>query len=227
MILRNTILRHLKSVFANIKLFAEDTNIEENQFFYRNCMKTFFEPDKFIIKGYKGTGKTYLYRALGNKSISYNIQRWAGLEDVNETTFIQILPDTPDSNIRQFPFDSIRYKDIDDPEYYFNCFWQIYTWNSILCNKAFAEIRETSELSSYIKPIGGNEALLRFEHLINEGTSTLVTIEEDLDKVNDFLKRKNKRVFVLYDRLDNCINPLRWNKAVSPLIEYCRNNYRK
>lgn len=227
LILRNIILRHLKSVFANIKLFAEDTNIEENQFFYRNCMKTFFEPDKFIIKGYKGTGKTYLYRALGNQSISSNIQRWAGLDDVNETTFIQILPDTPDSNIRQFPFDSIRYKDIDEPEYYFNCFWQIYTWNSILCNDAFAEVRETSELSSYIKPIGGNEALLRFEYLINKGTSTLVTIEEDLDRVNDFLKRENKRVFVLYDRLDNCINPLRWNKAVSPLIEYWRNNYRK
>ena len=27
--------------------------------------------------------------------------------------------------------------------------------------------------------------------------------------------------------MDNCINPLRWNKAVSPLIEYWRNNYRK
>lgn len=227
LILRNIILRHLKSVFANIKLFAEDTNIEESQFFYRGCMKTFFEPDKFIIKGYKGTGKTYLYRALGNQSISSNIQRWAGLDDVNETTFIQILPDTPDSNIRQFPFDLIQYNEIDEPEYYFNCFWQIYTWNSILCNDAFTEIRETSELSSYIKPIGGNEALERFEDLINKGTSTFVTVEKDLDKVNDLLEGESKRVFVLYDRLDNCINPLRWNKAVSPLIEYWRNNYRR
>ena len=46
-------------------------------------------------------------------------------------------------------------------------------------------------------------------------------------KVNNLLKKDNKKIFVLYDRLDSCINPLRWNKAVSPLIEYWRNNYKK
>lgn len=228
LVLRNAILRQLKSAFSNIKLFAEDTKIEESQFFYRNCMRTFFESDKFIIKGYKGTGKTYLYRALASRNISLNIQRWAKLKDVdvNETTFIQILPDTPDSDARAFPFESIRYKEIEEPEYYFNCFWQIYTWNSILCNENFASVRNSSRLADYIKPVGGIEALLRFEELIDKGTKTLVTIEEDLDKVNNLLIKENKRIFVLYDRLDNCINPLRWNKAVSPL-EYWRNNYRK
>ena len=137
------------------------------------------------------------------------------------------MPDTPDSDARAFPFESIRYKEIEEPEYYFNCFWQIYTWNSILCNDNFASIRNSSRLADYIKPVGGIEALLRLEELIDKGTKTLVTIEEDLDKVNNLLTKENKRIFVLYDRLDNCINPLRWNKAVSPLIEYWRNNYRK
>ena len=38
------------------------------------------------------------------------------------------------------------------------------------------------------------------------------------------MQQQQKRLFVLYDRLDTCINPLRWNKAVSPLINYWRNN---
>lgn len=227
-ILRNVILRHLKSVFSNIKLFAEDTKIEEKHFFYRKCMQDFFEPDKFIIKGYKGTGKTYLYRALGNHNISKAIQTFGAKSlDSNEITFIHILPDSPESDVRAFPFETIRYNSIEEPEYYFNCFWQIYSWNSILCNDDFASIRKESKLSSYIKPIGGYEALSRFEELIYKGIETLVVIEEDLDKVNELLYRNNKKIFLLYDRLDNCINPLRWNKAVSPLIEYWRNNYKK
>lgn len=227
LILRNVILRHLKTVFSNIKLFAEDTKIEEGQFFYRKCMQDFFGPDKFIIKGYKGTGKTYLYRALADPVISKKIQSWTNPSDPNEIIFIQVLPDSPNSNVRAFPFENIRYKAIDEPEYYFNCFWQIYTWNSILCNDSFTTIRKESRLSSYIKPIDGNEAFLRFEELIEKGIEVLVTIEEDLDKVNNWLCKNNKKIFLLYDRLDNCINPLRWNKAVSPLIEYWRNNYRK
>lgn len=231
LILRNVILRHLKSVFSNIKMFAEDTKIEESQFFYRKCMQDFFKPDKFIIQGYKGTGKTYLYRALGNYEISKNIQQWArggnsNEEEFNETTFIQILPET--SGNGDNPFEEIEYTKIKEPEYYFKCFWQIYTWNSILSNDIFKAVREESKLSSYIKRIiSGAEAVVRFEELINKGIKVLVTIEEDLDKANSLLYKNNKKIFLLYDRLDNCINPLRWNKAVSPLIEYWRSHHRK
>ena len=195
LILRNVILRHLKSIFSNIKMFAEDTKIEESQFFYRKCMQDFFKPDKFIIQGYKGTGKTYLYRALGNYEISKNIQEWArkgggsNEEEFNETTFIQILPET--SSNGDNPFEEIEYTKIKEPEYYFKCFWQIYTWNSILSNDIFKTIREESKLSSYIKQISsGAEAVVRFEELINNGIKVLVTIEEDLDKANSLLCKK-------------------------------------
>ena len=224
--LRNIILRHLKSEFSRIKMFAETTAIEETSFFYRKCMQDFFKVDKFIINGYKGTGKTYLYRALSNHQIAANIQKWAKVEGSSEITFIQILPET-DGASGAFPFESIEYKSIEEPEYYFNCFWQIYTWNNILCDNRFSDIREESKLSSFAKPIEGNEVVLRFKELIGKGIETLITIEEDLHKVNTQLVRSNKKIFILYDRLDNCINPLHWNKAVSPLIEYWRNNYKK
>ena len=125
-------------------------------------------------------------------------------------------------------FDNIRYAAIEEPEYYFNTFWQIYTWNALLLCPEFEEIRKKSELSDFVKPLDGagfaKEALIRIEELIYLGVKALVVIEKDILHLNEYLQQQQKRLFVLYDRLDTCINPLRWNKAVSPLINYWRNN---
>lgn len=224
--LRNVVLKHLKDSLVNVSNFAEDTNIIEKQFFYRECMKELFDQKKFIIQGYKGTGKTYLYKALSDKEIALNIQKWAGVTgtDMLSPIFVNILP----ANEQSLVFDNIRYSSIDEPEYYFNTFWQIYTWNSLLLRDEFQSIRNESELAQYIKPLSGagfaKEALVRIDELINKGVKTLISIEKDIAKINFLLAEKNQRLFVLYDRLDTCINPLRWNKAVSPLINYWRNN---
>ena len=224
--LRNVVLKHLKDALVNVSNFAEDTQIKEEQFFYRNCMKELFDPKKFLIQGYKGTGKTYLYKALSDKEISVNIQKWSGTQnqDLLEPIFVNILP----TNEVSLVFDNIRYGAIDEPEYYFNTFWQIYTWNALLLCPEFSSIKEQSELSEYIEPLDGvgfaKEALIRIDKLIDLGVKALVAIEKDMSHLNEYLQKRQKRLFVLYDRLDTCINPLRWNKAVSPLINYWRNN---
>ena len=224
--LRNVVLKHLKEALVNVSNFAEDTQIKEEQFFYRNCMKELFDPKKFLIQGYKGTGKTYLYKALADKKISANIQKWSGTQkhDVLDPIFVNILP----TNEMALVFDNIRYAAIEEPEYYFNTFWQIYTWNALLLCPEFEEIRKKSELSDFVKPLDGagfaKEALIRIEELIYLGVKALVVIEKDILHLNEYLQQQQKRLFVLYDRLDTCINPLRWNKAVSPLINYWRNN---
>lgn len=224
--LRNAVLKHLKDSLQNVSNFAEDTQINDEQFFYRECMKGLFDPKKFLIQGYKGTGKTYLYKALADKEIASHIQKWAGLRNNNvyEPVFVNILP----TNESSLVFDNIRYSSIDEPEFYFNTFWQIYTWNVLLLRPEFESIREQSELKDYIKPLTGagyaKEALVRIDELILKGVKTLITIEKDISCINEMLMAENKRLFVLYDRLDTCINPLRWNKAVSPLINYWRNN---
>lgn len=224
--LRNVVLKHLKEALKNVSNFAEDTQIKEEQFFYRKCMKELFDPKKFLIQGYKGTGKTYLYKALADKEISANIQKWSGTQkqDLLEPVFVNILP----TNGASLVFDNIRYGAIDEPEYYFNTFWQIYTWNALLLYPEFSSIKEQSELAEFIKPLDGvgfaKEALIRIDELVNLGVKALVAIENDMLRLNTYLQKQQKRLFVLYDRLDNCINPLRWNKAVSPLINYWRNN---
>ena len=83
-------------------------------------------------------------------------------------------------------------------------------------------------ICDYVKPLTGalyaKEAIKRIDGLIEKGVSTLISIEKDILKINELLQSSGKRLFVLYDRLDTCINPLRWDKAVSPLINYWWNN---
>lgn len=223
LVLRNVVLKQLKDALANVANFAEDTEIKEKQFFYRDCMKQFFDPQKFLVQGYKGTGKTYLYKALGDKTVSKRIREWADpTSRKSDCIFINILP--VNKGEEGFPFKNIAYSKIEEPEYYFNCFWQIYTWNSILLNPEFASIKESSNLREFVLPISGNESIKRFNELIDKGIDTLIEIERDMKSINQYLVESDKTLFVLYDRLDTCINPLRWNKAVSPLISYWRDN---
>lgn len=233
--LRNIILRNLKETLANIDSFAESTIIRDKIFFYRDCMNDFFDEEKFIIRGYKGTGKTFLYKALADnnlKSIADTIIERAnkarlrkGQEEITYAPkFLDILSIEKGQN-KSFDFVGLKYNDIEDSDYYFNTFWQIHTWNSILLDPEFDEIRQNSKLSDYIKDIKGNEAIKRFRDLIDSGIDSLIVIENDFDKINEYLKSHNKKLFLLYDQLDTRINPRYWDKAVSPLINYWREKW--
>lgn len=231
--LRNTILKNLKETLSCINSFAETTNISDNIFFYRECMNAFFDEDKFIIRGYKGTGKTFLYKALANDNqgtIAQNIIKRAnfsriGKEEISYIPkFVDILSIEKGQN-KSFDFVGLNYNKIENPDYFFNAFWQIHTWNSILLDPEFSEIRENSELSDYIKDIKGNEAIKRFKDLVDSGIDTLIIIENDFEKINEYLKSQNKKMFLLYDQLDTRINPRYWDKAVSPLINYWREKW--
>lgn len=235
--LRNIVLKALKDNLSSIKSFAEATDVNENLFFYRNCMNELFEERKFLICGYKGTGKTYLYKSLSDP-LQDNIARKILIKANSEREkrrlsqlslnvrlkFIDILSFNEDGD-KRFDFRNINFSDIEEPEFYFNSFWQIHTWISVLLDPEFKSIRESSELSEYIVPIKGAEAVRRFHKLISAGINTLIVIEEDFNKINEYLKANNVKLFLMYDQLDTRINPIYWGKAVSPLIAYWRENF--
>ena len=236
--LRNRILQNLKKTFTNITAFAESTDISEKTFFYRYCMYDLFDENKFLIVGYKGTGKTYLYRALADSNKKEECKKIAAgiVKRVNIIRDKRRLPSVTDKlhfiNILSIndtengfiDFNSIDFDAKNDR--YFTYFWQIYTWNSIMLDDKFMELRQSSHLKEYIEPINGNKAIARFEELINNGLSVLIAIEEDLARVNEFLNKNDEKLFVLYDQLDTRILPEYWTEVISPLIRYWRDHYK-
>lgn len=237
-VLRNRILRNLDKTFSNIQSFAEQTQIDESTFFFRDCMNELFDDNKFIIRGYKGTGKTYLYKALADpkqKAIALKIKKRAneyrhknGKPELSneELKFIDIISVGGDEdNTKLFPFTELGIAKVLDAHFYFTRFWKIHTWNSILLDPEFIDIKEKSILHDYIKPINGSEAIKRYEDLIFGDITNMIAIEDDLKSINEHLKNNNTKLFILYDQLDTRINPIYWGKAVSPLINYWRENW--
>lgn len=235
--LRNIVLKRLKDTLSSIKSFAEITDVNEDLFFYRECMNELFEEKKFLICGYKGTGKTYLYKSLTNSNetaiatkilTKANIARRKDflppLDLEHKLKFINIISFEEDGD-KMFDFKYINFSQISEPEYYFNCFWQIHTWMSVLLDSEFKDIKEQSALKDYIRPIQGAEAVKRFNELINKGIDTLIEIENDFKRLNEFLASQKMKLFLMYDQLDTRINPIYWGKAVSPLIAYWREKW--
>lgn len=234
--LRNYVLNGIEQNLKNITAFAEDTNIKEKLFFYRECMNELFKKEKFIIQGYKGTGKTYLYKSLANpetKDIADNIKKRArkrlGNEIVPENVeqiFIDVISREDDvKKNKNFDFKLALKDKKDNPDYFDESFWKIHTWISILLHQEFAKIKEESKLSEYIEPINGPQSVIKIYELLENGLKTQIVIDEDMKKIDDYLSSNNKQLFLLYDQLDTRINPKKWGLVVSPLITFWRENF--
>lgn len=234
--LKQNILHELKSTLKKIKSFAEDCDIDDKLFYYRDCMNDLFEQDKFLIRGYKGTGKTYLYLALEQPKILKNLLNRANFKRrkngdtllSEDTTYISIqVIDTNAVSIKKKFFE---FGDFINPStihiYNFKRFWRLHTWNSILLDDKFKDIRETSKYCDYIKDIVSDTAIELYKKcLTNDNLDLFIAIDEDMKKVNDRLVNNNQKLFILYDQLDSRINPLYWNEVVSPLINYWKDYY--
>ena len=234
--LRNNILQNLINTFKRVKSFAEESFaeqsiIDERLFYYRDCMNDLFKQEKFLIQGYKGTGKTYLYLALNNETIWKTLRARAikKLHDNTLANYTYIPIQVIDTNAvvdkkKFFPFENFI-NEQTSTKYNFRRFWQLHTWNSVLLEKEFASIRQQSKYSDNIMVIG--ESSLEFYHrcLSDENFDLFRSIEEDMKKVNDYLKANNKKIFLLYDQLDSRIDPIYWNNVVSPLINYWKDYY--
>ncbi len=230
--LKNTILRKLKQELRNEdgkpKLFAEDAEVRAETFFYRESMKELFVKEKFIIQGFKGTGKTYIYKALRNpelKEIKQTLLKIAKVEDQRDIRFIDIISLKGKGEPKSFDFKRIRSSEIKDKRHYFTNFWIVYTWNSIFLDaKEKLNFTYGSELSELIKPITPDtETKKRFDDIINND-SLIIQVESDLKALDQYLNSHNMTLFVLYDQLDNLIEPHEWGDAVSPLVDYWWDN---
>jgi len=58
-----------------------------------------------------------------------------------------------------------------------------------------------------------------FEEVINNDKQ-FIALEDELEKIDLYLRRNNINMMITFDQLDRIVKPIYWSKAVSPLIDY-------
>ena len=237
--LRQIVLEHLVTALkqdenGSVAIFAEDkANIDVDTFFYRDCMKELFKKDKFLIQGFKGSGKTYLYKALKDKKITEIILKKANVDNKESYHFIDIIElKGAINNYKQFPFPKEEVKSILNLQ----AFWKVYLWTSIMLdiseNEIFSGFRKNNPETQLeadllnLKNSTETERKIIFKKYI-ANDENLVIVERDLKNLNDYLSVNKIRLFVLFDQLDKVANLDDWSLLITPLVEFIRDNYNK
>lgn len=209
---KHTILNNLKINMP--KLYADtiesySDEFRENRYFYRNCMEDLFNPNKILVIGNKGTGKTYIYRSLKEKDIVDVLKKRAN--KTGNYLFIQAV----DSAKR---FDTIKFDNSELNALDYERFWTTYIWNTIMQEKPLG-----FESSLRTFPICDDTTTCDEFLSIIKDTERIKSIEQELQKLDEFLSKKSDyRIVILFDDLDKIVNPVMWSERVSPLINYCR-----
>lgn len=227
--LKTSVLTNLVELLGKesgkVRLFAEYEPISPDLFFYRECMnEVISKPNKFIISGFKGTGKTYLYKAFKNPSIKDELVRRAKQED-KKFVFIDVISisQVTGENYKKYAFENLKLTEIQDKAFYFKRLWTVYFWNSIMLESEQL-LGYQSSFKDEVKPITVFEDTnQRFNHII-ENTDAFLKVEQDLRNLDVFLKSKDINLIILFDQLDKDIHPNNWRDIVSPLVKYWERN---
>lgn len=219
--LTKVILRELKSKLEKVANFAEQMDVQKKEMFlYRECMKEIFNPSKFIVRGYKGAGKTCIYQALGQTNEVTDFIRSRADVD-SECDFVSVIDFQGISNhpLKLLEDDGVFAK---DRFFNINAFWQILMWKAIFSKDEYNQLLSHSPIKEDFLKLNGlksHKLLLAIQEMIEGGSSkVLASIEDDLERLEEYLAEKNRKLFIMYDGLDNVVKPKYWSKAISPLI---------
>jgi len=212
---RADLLNPLKDFFSSQNIsYAENLQQDRKTFlekfyYFRNYLRDLFLKEIFIVRGYKGTGKTLLYHALEEPAF---VKKLKEFYDISENfRFINIIDELNVIELSALNFnpDNIKEKE----RTYYRRFWIVYIWNTLV-NKL------TDIYSSPIPHFDvTNEEITRtiFEDLIKD--NKILEVEFDLRKINEALKANNIKVIISFDYLDKIIKPDEWGNNNSPISQ--------
>jgi MinD-like ATPase involved in chromosome partitioning or flagellar assembly len=130
--LQNRILNKLENKLPN--LYAENTEYTadyvNNVFYFRPCMEDFLIPEKSILLGDKGTGKTAFYKALQNKGFFETLVEKSQRKHLN----YEVLNITDFENDH---FEVLGFDELAKDELFIKKFWMFFIWQAICARGPF------------------------------------------------------------------------------------------
>ena len=217
--LKEKILLATKNKLDKINLYGDDIDIEQElinkQFFYRECMNDLFNIDKILVLGSKGTGKSYIYGALKNENIVSELKKRANRND--NYTFVYMV----DKKSRIFKVN--KFSDTNDKRFQYR-FWLVYTWQILVQEITHKFSGFESTLPDLILEVRDTDTVQTALQKIIANDNQIIAIEKDLDLLDKFLIEKGIKeyVTVIYDQLDEIIDPVLWNVWLPSLIDFWR-----
>ena len=218
--LEDIILERLKSNFP--EAYGEDEQLKnhffEHGFYIRQCMQDLFLPENKILLGGKGTGKTTFYRALRDKKffdvlIEKSQNKHLKFEIIN---MVSLSRDGSEGGF--IDFSANMGKDLED-EVFTRRLWTTYIWVTLF-NKLAWKVKPSLDLFE-IKD--GPATVAAFKSIIKDDDKYIL-IRNDLDGIDQELKSSERRLIITFDRLDEVVKPIDWNKGIAPLIRFFQNN---
>jgi hypothetical protein len=171
-------------------------------------MHDFLIPEKTILLGDKGTGKTAFYMALKNKVFFENLLLKAQKTHLNYSV-INI------TNYENDSFEMLVFNDYLKDEFFIKKFWLFFIWNAICKRGDYTTVN--SDLLVNLEDLSSQKKIIK----ILNSDSDFEKIEIELKLINNKFKKYDKRLIVTFDRLDNIVKPYLWDDIVSPLVKLC------
>lgn len=205
---QDVVLNSIRSKLPD--LYAENINYTDdymnNYFYFRPCMEDFLIPEKNILLGDKGTGKTAFYKALQIKDFFDQLIKKSQKGHMNYS--VLNVTDVEKDNFEFLGFDEYL-KD----ELFIKEFWLFFIWNAI-CSRGEFETKNKSLLIKLSEPT----APQKIKDLLLDSNGVEKIINE-LNDINNNLRKVDRRLVITFDQLDNIVKPMMWNDVVSPLVK--------
>lgn len=217
--IQGRILQKNKELLKEVNLYADNINIESDLkkgvFYYRRCMGDLLNKDKFLVIGNKGTGKSYLYKALQCDTVVNHIRVKTSKNE--DYLFLYAI----DRSNRILHTDKIESSVNAAAKYRY---WVIFTWNAISVDlkKKLPEFNLDEGLIR-LRPDDTDHSREELQILIqDEGYAQ--AIENEFVKLNNYLKELPNPTYlnIIYDQLDEIVNVNEWNVWIPDLVKYWR-----
>ncbi|MFP1764958.1 KGGVGR-motif variant AAA ATPase [Lonsdalea quercina] len=206
--IQDKVLNNLRDKLPD--LYAENIDYSDEYisklFYFRPCMEDLFIPEKNILLGDKGTGKTAFYKAL-------QIDRFFQmLTSKSQKTHL----DYSVLNITNFDKDNFEFDGFDayhKDELFIKRFWIFFIWNAICSRGEYG--CKNKELLVHLDNFKTQGNII--ELLLDSEKYSL--IEDEMNDINNKLKSEDRRLIITFDQLDNIVKPFLWNDVISPLVK--------